>query len=65
MKFICAGYPKTGSKSASVALRELGYNVADALETIEVSVSFAMFLNKSKPVHRADLDGLHRRKSSN
>jgi len=35
MKFICAGYPKTGSKSASVALRELGYNVADALETIE------------------------------
>jgi len=35
MKLICAGYPKTGSKSCSAALREIGFNVADALETIE------------------------------
>ena len=36
MKFICAGYPKTGSKSCSSALRKLGFRVADALETIVV-----------------------------
>ena len=35
MKLICAGYPKTGSKSCSSALRELGYNVADYMETLE------------------------------
>lgn len=35
MKFVCAGYPKTGSKSASAALRMLGYNVADYIETTE------------------------------
>ena len=35
MKFICAGYPKTGSKSCSNALRKLGYNVADYMETLE------------------------------
>ena len=35
MKIICAGFPKTGSKSCSSALRELGYKVADTLENIE------------------------------
>ena len=35
MKIICAGYPKTGSKSCSAALRKLGYNVADYIETME------------------------------
>ena len=35
MKIICAGYPKTGSKSCSTALRKLGYNVADYMETAE------------------------------
>ena len=34
MKFVCAGYPKTGSKSASAALRMLGYNVADYIEEL-------------------------------
>jgi hypothetical protein len=33
MEIICAGYWKTGSKSCSAALRELGYNVADAVDT--------------------------------
>ena len=33
MEIICAGYPKTGSKSCSSALRVLGYNVADYAET--------------------------------
>ena len=33
MEIICAGYPKTGSKSCSSALRTLGYNVADFVET--------------------------------
>ena len=35
MKFLCVGYPKTGSKSCSSALRKLGYNVADFVETAE------------------------------
>ena len=35
MKIICAGFPKTGSKSCSSALRKLGYNVADYMETLE------------------------------
>ena len=35
MKLICAGYPKTGTKSCSSALRELGYNVADYMDTME------------------------------
>jgi len=35
MKIVCAGFPKTGSKSASAALRHLGYNVADFLETMQ------------------------------
>ena len=35
MKIICAGFPKTGSKSCSSALRHLGYNVADSMETAE------------------------------
>lgn len=35
MEIICAGYPKTGSKSCTAALRTLGYNVADYPETLE------------------------------
>ena len=35
MKIICAGYPKTGTKTCSTALRQLGYKVADYLETTE------------------------------
>ena len=35
MEIICAGYPKTASKSCSSALRTLGYRVADYFETAE------------------------------
>ena len=35
MQILCVGYPKTGSKSCSSALRHLGYNVADFMETME------------------------------
>lgn len=35
MEIICAGYWKTGTKSCSAALRELGYNVADIFDTGE------------------------------
>ena len=35
MKFVCAGFPKTGSKSASAALDILGFRVADYIETTE------------------------------
>jgi len=34
MEIICAGFPKTCSKSCSSALRTLGYNVADLAESI-------------------------------
>jgi len=45
MEIICAGYPKTGSKSCSAALRVLGYNVADYLETCEfMSETWLKFL---------------------
>ena len=29
MKIICAGFPKTGTKSMATALRQLGYTVND------------------------------------
>ena len=72
MKIICAGLPKTGSKSwrvkysfclgpprlgvvpgvflnrfvlSSTALRELGFKVADNLETIEVRLSRIFILH--------------------
>ena len=35
MKIICAGYPKTGTKSCSAALRMLGFQVADYLGTLK------------------------------
>merc|ERR1712227_862746 len=35
MEIICAGYPKTGSKTCSAALKILGYNVADYVETAD------------------------------
>lgn len=39
MKFICAGFPKTGSKSASAAFAQLGFTVADYIETAEFLTS--------------------------
>jgi len=35
MEIICAGYPKTGSKSCTAALEELGVKVCDAMDTME------------------------------
>ena len=40
MKIVCAGLPKTGTKSCSSALRILGYNVADYIETVEFLRNF-------------------------
>jgi broad-specificity NMP kinase len=34
MEIICAGLPKTGTKSCSLALRVLDYNVADMRENL-------------------------------
>ena len=46
MEIICAGYSKTGSKSCSSALRELGYKVADYVETGEyISYQWTDFVN--------------------
>ena len=38
MKIICAGFPKTGTKSMAMALRELGYSVHDTEEHLQVKV---------------------------
>ena len=35
MKVICAGFPKTGTKSLALALAQLGYTVADFPEQME------------------------------
>ncbi len=35
MKIICAGFPKTGTKSMAMALRELGYSVYDFEEHVD------------------------------
>jgi len=35
MKIICAGFPKTGTKSMALALRDLGYSVHDFEEHLE------------------------------
>ena len=46
MEIICAGFPKTGSKSCSSALRELGYKVADYIETGEfLATEWTQFIN--------------------
>ena len=46
MDIICAGLPKTGSKSCSAALRKLGYNVADYPETLEfLGETWLKFIN--------------------
>ena len=45
MKIICAGFPKTASKSCSNALRQLGYKVADMRETvIDLSEEWVKFM---------------------
>ena len=38
MKIICAGFPKTGTKSMARALTELGYNVHDFEEHLEYNL---------------------------
>jgi len=38
MLIICPGFPKTGSKSLSLALRQLGYDVHDSPETLEFNM---------------------------
>ena len=51
MKIICAGFPKTASKSCSNALRQLGYNVADMRETIiDLSESWVDYLDGKVPI---------------
>jgi len=46
MEIVCAGYPKTASKSCSNALRVLGYNVADWVEMAGfISNEWADFLD--------------------
>ena len=47
MEIICAGFPKTGTKSCTSALRTLGYNVADFPETFEFfGQTWLDFVNK-------------------
>ena len=51
MEIICAGYWKTGSKSCTSALRELGFKVADATETAyEFGEVWVDFLSGKCPI---------------
>ena len=46
MKFVCAGFPKTGTKSASNALGQLGFTVCDFIETQEfLSPAWESYIN--------------------
>ena len=38
MKIICAGFPKTGTKSMAMALRDLGYTVHDFEEHVDINL---------------------------
>ena len=38
MKVICAGFPKTGTKSLALALRHLGYSVHDYEEHLQYNL---------------------------
>ena len=38
MKVLCAGFPKTGTKSMAMALRELGYSVHDFEEHLQYNL---------------------------
>ena len=38
MKVLCAGFPKTGTKSMTLALRELGYSVHDFEEHLQFNL---------------------------
>ena len=54
MKIICAGFPKTGSKSIAKALRDLGFTVFDFPEQVYDSPDFLdhwldVFQNGTKP----------------
>jgi len=68
MEIICAGYPKTGTKSCSSALRALGYNLADWMEKRVVRDFFstifrATFFNKKNGVRILVLDNSGRDRS--
>jgi len=45
MKIICAGMPKTGTKSMALALRQLGYTVFDFLDIADSSEYFDAYLD--------------------
>ena len=60
MEIICAGYPKTGSKSCSAALRTLGYKVADYAETgAYLSYTWTDFINGKIEIKEVIGWGLH------
>ena len=60
MELICAGYPKTGSKSCSAALRTLGYKVADYAETGGyLSYTWTDFMNGKIGIEEVIGQGFH------
>ena len=53
MKIICAGFPKTGTKTASAALRELGFNVCDYMDMIEnMTETWADFIHNNGQIEQ-------------
>ena len=45
MKIICAGYPKTATKSCTKCLEHFGYKVADVMENGEMSQVWYDYIN--------------------
>ena len=45
MKIICAGYPKTATKSCTKCLTHYGYKVADVLENAEMGQLWYDYIN--------------------
>ncbi|CAG5079281.1 Oidioi.mRNA.OKI2018_I69.PAR.g9215.t1.cds [Oikopleura dioica] len=53
MEIICAGFPKTSSKSCSTCLRTLGFKVADYIETAEfLSEIWVEYINGRCSIHK-------------
>ena len=66
MEIICAGYPKSGSKSCTAALRKLGYSVADFVETgAYLSHHWADFVNGEIGIEEVIGKGIHKFKIEN
>ena len=50
LKIICAGYPKTATKSCTKCLEYFGYKVADVMENGQMSQLWYDYINGHRPI---------------